>query len=369
MNNSGEEVKKVKPKPEASAIIVGGIAIGNSKEANKSKKSLAKSTETKKLPEKPNQRPKKSDPTSKPASSKPATSKQSASKQAASSADKSNKHIKRSVNRAPVRKNMSAVSRQNSGINGDILDSKKEPQKPQMPIICVDIPVAKPGAKMNESAVTFNVSSLCEDKYGFNAVTGNNRLALDLGDDLDDEMDADDDEPPVRPSNSNADEAFDDAEDVVKQLHLDFKPGMTDDEKEEMVLKELHRRRMEDNKRIGKYDIEDPFIDDEELQFEEQTKNSRNPFCVYYGDWVEPEHTRKHGGFSKRRSARVHSPPGRSNSKRRRSEPQNSTHGSSNRHPATKKAIPTVVVADSKPVIASSNTSNKIIIGAIPRNV
>ena len=332
-----------------------------------------------------------------------------------------------------------SLIRQGSGMEGsetDIPDGESGEgagqKDPQLPIISIDVPVAPPGVKTTDQQITYNVASLCEDKYGFNALNSNSRLPVDLDDDLDDEMDEDDDDVANNSAVSghndavsgplagvgvvNADEEHDDAADIVNRLHLKFTPEMTDEEKEEMVLKELHRRRMEDNKRIGKYDIDDPFIDDEELQFEEQTKNNKGGFFVYHGEWTDSDQTnnrRRGGNSSKRRSQTSR------NAKRRRTSPssrshtqrghaghsqssRHSSHGHSSNHSSRShsvaaaktqgtvkiapKVVPqyhsskskphnstktnepkAIVVGTKKPVIASSSTSNnKIIIGSFP---
>ena len=335
-----------------------------------------------------------------------------------------------------------SLMRQGSGMEGpdsDILEGEAgegaNQKDVQLPIISIEVPVAAPGAKTTDQQITYNVASLCEDKYGFNALNSNSRLPVDLDDDLDDDMDDDDDDvanngvtnsplPLAGVGTVNADEEHDDAADIVNKLHLKFTAGMTDEEKEEMVLKELHRRRMEDNKRIGKYDIDDPFIDDEELQFEEQTKNNKSGFFVYHGEWTDSDQTksRRRGGNPSRRRPqtsrnakrrrvspvprghmqRVH--PGHSRSSRplihghssaqsSRSHSSNSDttakvsnavkiapktnsvshtptdtpHGSSNGNSSKNKDSNGILVGTEKPVIASSSTSNsKIIIGSLP---
>ncbi|GME96626.1 unnamed protein product [[Candida] boidinii] len=73
----------------------------------------------------------------------------------------------------------------------------------------------------------------------------------------------------------------------ISDIISKFKPGMSDEEKEEIILKEIHRRKMDNNRRVGKYDLNDPFIDDEELLFEEQRSSTRDGFFVYYGSLVE----------------------------------------------------------------------------------
>jgi hypothetical protein len=41
------------------------------------------------------------------------------------------------------------------------------------------------------------------------------------------------------------------------------------------------------NRKVGKYDYEDPFIDDEELQWEEEITSTKDGFFVYWGPLVD----------------------------------------------------------------------------------
>lgn len=258
-----------------------------------------------------------------------------------------------------------------------------------VPIMSVEISLANPGSKVTEAEVEHNVTQLREDKYGFNVTHPTGRIALELEDDLDDMDNEGDDEVtpaapaapatpvvPVVPAEPNEDVDMDDADDIVKQLNLKFAPGMTDDEKEEAVLKELHRRRMEDNKRLGKYDVEDPFIDDEELQFEEHKKNNRDGFFVYYGPYVEgsikrrgqprPDNRKRPSKPSRRTSM----PMSRSRSESRQGEPGTKAETKPETKTETKPEPKTSTGSDlvvGSNVVASGGASNsKIIIGSLP---
>jgi hypothetical protein len=72
-------------------------------------------------------------------------------------------------------------------------------------------------------------------------------------------------------------------DEIVKALQIKFTPGMSDIEKETLVLREIHRRKMVNNKRIGKYDVDDPFIDDEELVYEEETNANADGWFIWHG--------------------------------------------------------------------------------------
>ncbi|KAG7704031.1 hypothetical protein KL932_005320 [Ogataea haglerorum] len=146
------------------------------------------------------------------------------------------------------------------------------------PIIALHIPLVPPGKQPGESQAIFNVMRLCEDKYGFDVMHPNGRISFENM-----EIDEDIAEDEVQEQNEEDTAEGDEEDDTLRKLGMKFRAGMTDEEKEEMILKEIHRRKMESNKRIGKYDLLDPFIDDEELLFEEQTKNNKDGFYVYYG--------------------------------------------------------------------------------------
>ncbi|OWB86017.1 hypothetical protein B5S33_g4695 [[Candida] boidinii] len=226
--------------------------------------------------------------------------------------------------------------------NDTISDDNEQENKIERPkIIALHIPLVQEGKKPGEFQAIFNVMKLCEDKYGWNVMHPNGKIAFDLNDldeldelDEDDEIDEDEDNelasnsaPPVgntigtsvlspeSPSaasntptpaapipsanisdidmiqqhmlsnNSSASNKHDKKK--ISDIISKFKPGMSDEEKEEIILKEIHRRKMDNNRRVGKYDLNDPFIDDEELLFEEQRSSTRDGFFVYYGSLVE----------------------------------------------------------------------------------
>ncbi|KAG7820707.1 hypothetical protein KL909_004579 [Ogataea angusta] len=146
------------------------------------------------------------------------------------------------------------------------------------PIIALHIPLVPPGKQPGDTQAIFNVMRLCEDKYGFDAMHPNGRITFE---NMENDEDIAEDENQEQIDEDTAE--VEEEADTIRKLGMKFRAGMTDEEKEEMILKEIHRRKMESNKRIGKYDLLDPFIDDEELLFEEQTKNNKDGFYVFYG--------------------------------------------------------------------------------------
>jgi hypothetical protein len=198
-------------------------------------------------------------------------------------------------------------------------DNGIEKEKENEPMI-IDIEI--PLSTHNDVHAEYNFSKLVEEKYG--KYDQSNSLAKNLwnfvdddddGDaDADADADADDDENeeedadidtgnitnngPTETANS-----YDDEDEIVRALKIKFKPGMSDVEKESLVLKEIHRRKMENNKRIGKYDVDDPFIDDEELEFEEKVNTNADGWFIWYGK-LEPA-KKKEGKVSSTKAERI----------------------------------------------------------------
>jgi hypothetical protein len=124
------------------------------------------------------------------------------------------------------------------------------------PIIVIDVPLSTPTQEPGSAQVVFNVLKMAEDKYGWKNIHPNaSKFSNDLmnDDDIDDDdlMEDEDDEPeepkePTQPTNPQK-----------------GKP------------------------KIGQYDVEDPFIDDTELVWEEQRASTKDGFFVFYGPLVE----------------------------------------------------------------------------------
>lgn len=164
--------------------------------------------------------------------------------------------------------------------DNDALTSKdketKEKEPPQeRPVIALDIPLLDPkDPQPGQAEVVINVLKLAEDKYGWNVIHPNAKSAIDLMDEiLDDDDDGEDDD--------------DDDLQVVDEkgnVQKDDKGKKKDELTEEQKLKK-HETKM--NRKVGKYDYEDPFIDDEELQWEEEITTTKEGFFVYWGPLVE----------------------------------------------------------------------------------
>lgn len=172
-------------------------------------------------------------------------------------------------------------------------DNEKEKEKEkekdkakQAPIIALNIPLLDPkDPKPGQSEVIINVLKLAEDKYGWAAIHPNAKSAIDLMDEMiDDEEDIEeDDDDDVQIVDSN------NGRPTTPQLNGangQAKPKKKDEEEltEEQLVRQ-HEVKM--NRKVGKYDYEDPFIDDEELQWEEEITSTKEGFFVYWGPLVD----------------------------------------------------------------------------------
>lgn len=156
--------------------------------------------------------------------------------------------------------------------SASIMETDKPDEKDQpLPIIALNIPLLDPkNPKPGQSEVVVNVLKLAEDKYGWNAIHPNSKSAIELMNDmLDDDEEGDDDEEEDL-------QIVDDKGNPVK--------GAKPKEAEEVAKK---KKITAMNRKIGKYDYKDPFIDDEELQWEEEIATTKEGFFVYWGPLVE----------------------------------------------------------------------------------
>ncbi|TID14823.1 hypothetical protein CANINC_004494 [Pichia inconspicua] len=159
--------------------------------------------------------------------------------------------------------------------------AKEVPKEPIPAIINIEVPLST----HNDIHSEFIFSRLVEEKYGTDTqpTTINKSLWNYDADEDEDEEDGDDDAI-LEPETNDQQTVYDDEDEIVKSLKIKFAPGLSDIEKEKIVLNEIHKRKMENNKRIGKYDVYDPFIDDEELVYEEDFNANADGWYVWYGE-------------------------------------------------------------------------------------
>lgn len=148
----------------------------------------------------------------------------------------------------------------------------------EVPVIALNIPLLNPNnPQPGKAEVVINVLKLSEDKYGWNTIHPNAKSAIDLMDDI-----LDDDEEGEEEEDEDVSVADEKAIAVKKKEELT----------EEQLIKR-HETKM--NRKVGKYDFDDPFIDDAELQWEEEITTTKEGFFVYWGPLVEEKSATKKG--------------------------------------------------------------------------
>ncbi|KAI0463917.1 hypothetical protein LJB42_002926 [Komagataella kurtzmanii] len=120
--------------------------------------------------------------------------------------------------------------------------------------------------------LVFNLMKVCEEKYGFKAMHPNAKFVVESDEDDDDI--AEDDE-----------QTETDTKEVASPPPAIPKTPVAAPIRED--YNDAERRLRNQNRKIGKYDIMDPFIDDSELQFEEERAATKDGFFVYYGPLIE----------------------------------------------------------------------------------
>lgn len=155
-------------------------------------------------------------------------------------------------------------------------NKKKEPV--EMPTIVLNVPLIDPKKPQpGRSEVVINVLKMAEDKYGWNALHPQAKNAFEYMEDL-----IDDDE----------DGSGDEDEEVEAAARKKEEENLTPEQ-----LARRHQTKM--NRKVGKYDYEDPFIDDEELQMEEEITSTKEGFFVYWGPLVDDRNATTKKGSSK----------------------------------------------------------------------
>lgn len=151
-------------------------------------------------------------------------------------------------------------------------DEEDVKQDTTLPVVVLDIPLLDPkDPKPGQAEVVVHVMKMAEEKYGWNSMHPNSKSAIDLMDELlDDEDDVEDDE-----------------DDEVVTVDEKGAPIKKKDEKK----KENKKKETKVNRKVGKYDCEDPFIDDTELQWEEEIATTKEGFFVYWGPLVDERST------------------------------------------------------------------------------
>ena len=171
-------------------------------------------------------------------------------------------------------------------------EKEKEKEKQQeAPIIALDIPLLdSKNPQPGKAEVIVNVLKLAEEKYGWGVMHPNSKNALDMMDDMiDDEDDDDNDEDEdiievPNPSEQQQQQQQTNSASGGKEANS----GTTTQKGKELTEEQLFRQHeVKMIRKVGKYDFEDPFIDDEELQIEEDISSTKEGFFVYWGPLVD----------------------------------------------------------------------------------
>ena len=185
--------------------------------------------------------------------------------------------------------NGSALEKERSGIEKH---KEQEKEKPERPIIALHIPLLDPkDPKPGQAEAVVNVLKLAEEKYGWAALHPNAKSALEMMDEIvEDEDDGVEEEV--------EEEEVADGEEQASQNPSKRKRRENDEELNEEELARRHEIKM--NRKVGKYDYEDPFIDDEELQWEEEITSTKEGFFVYWGPLADDKNKSKKGTSKKK---------------------------------------------------------------------
>lgn len=168
---------------------------------------------------------------------------------------------------------------------------KKEEEK-KLPIIALNIPLIDPkNPKSGKSQVVVNVLKLAEDKYGWSAIHPNAKSAFEvLGESSDDELGDDDDED----DDEDKDKEKGKGSEAGKEKKQKEKERDEKKKKEELTEEQLMRQhQIKMNRKVGKYDYLDPFIDDNELELEEGISTTKEGFFVFWGPIVDDRNAKK----------------------------------------------------------------------------
>ncbi|KAI5954596.1 HPC2 [Candida jiufengensis] len=168
-----------------------------------------------------------------------------------------------------------------------LTDKQQSKEKIETPIIALNIPLLDPkNPQPGKAEVVVNVLKLAEEKYGWSVIHPKAKSAIDIMDDMiddeedDDQVDDDNDE----------DEEQDNSKPIQQQRGKELT--------EEQLVRQ-HEIKM--IRKVGKYDFEDPFIDDFELQMEEEISTTKEGFFVYWGPLIDDRNnsTNKKGSKKK----------------------------------------------------------------------
>lgn len=165
----------------------------------------------------------------------------------------------------------------------EVLERGKTQEEPEEPALIVDVPLysAETNEYLDENGqVVFNFYKVVQDK--FSSDSGTNLADLKIAKrNLFGHI-----------SGGHLDGAAEEDDEDIEEVDEDGEDD-EDEEGEESKQNTSPKKKSHPNKGkslIGKYDTEDPFIDDTELLWEEQRAATKDGFFVYFGPLIEKGH-------------------------------------------------------------------------------
>lgn len=138
-------------------------------------------------------------------------------------------------------------------------------EDPPSPLVVLNVPLCAPGSRPGTLEVVFSVARLCEDKYGWKGVHPDARYATEMLADMDSASDEEEEEE-------------EESEEEAALLELAAVAAANERRRKAMALAA---------RKVGKYDVNDPFIDDTEQFWDELAASTKDGFFVYWGPLVD----------------------------------------------------------------------------------
>ena len=156
------------------------------------------------------------------------------------------------------------------------------------PTVYIQVPLVDPSSKQQneEPNLVIDFMRLAEEKYGFDIIHPDIRTAMDLANDADDNDfdDIDDDGDIDLTTTDNNNNTATSTASTQQQQQQQQQQQNTPAQSASLTASDKPKNR---GKVEGKYDLNDPFIDDSETLWEEQAASTKDGFFVYSGPLVQ----------------------------------------------------------------------------------
>lgn len=167
----------------------------------------------------------------------------------------------------------------------EVFERGKSSKEVEEPAIIMDVPLysSKDNEYLDENGqVVFNFYKLVRDKFSPQTETNIEDVKIAKRNLLSQ----------LNVNNGQIDSTEDDDEDDIVEVDEDGEEDEEDEGDEEKTTTSPKKKSHPNKGKslIGKYDIEDPFIDDSELLWEEQRAATKDGFFVYFGPLIEKGH-------------------------------------------------------------------------------